>query len=164
MKDKEDYKFELCKEEKGEALMIEALGSNRAEPMENNKEVCLWLKKMSKDTYIFNYPFYYRKNEKYDNYDVINCDRPIINNIRFIKDHVNSDNELLHNNGHYIFDLVYIDDAGVTAPETHHIKHTNYFIKNTKKNLKLLIQIDSAKKKQIIAERDLDRFNYQTQE
>lgn len=143
--------------------MIEALGNNRAEPLKNNKEVCLWLKKMKKVTYIFNYPFYYRKNEKYGNYDVINCNRPIINNIRFIKDHPNSDNELLCNNGHYIFDLIHIDGANITAPETHHIKNTDYFIKNTKKNLKLLKQIDTAKKKQIIAEKKLDRFNHKLQ-
>lgn len=32
--------------------MIEALGDNRAEPLENNKEVCLWLKK-NEEKYIY---------------------------------------------------------------------------------------------------------------
>lgn len=118
---------------------------------------------MKKNTYIFNYPYYYRKNELCDNYDVINCDKPIITNIRFIKDNPHSDNEFLCHTGHYIFDLVHLCDNNVTAPATYHIKDTNYFIKNTKKNLKLLKQIDTAKKKQIIAERNLDRFNYETQ-
>lgn len=109
---------------------------------------------MKENTYIFDYPEYFIMNKR-NAYDRIRCNRPIIKNIRFI-----DDSEVGY---HYIFDLANGDGLNIVAPCTHHIKNTDYFIKNTKKNLNLLKQIDRDKKKQIIAERNLDRFNYELQ-
>lgn len=116
---------------------------------------------MKETTYIFNYPFYYKMNEDDDRSHVVNCNRPIIKNIRFINHHPNNNNKLFTDQGYYIFDLLDKSEINLIAPETSHVKNTNNFVKNTKTNLKLLKQLDIIKKKQIIKERQLTSFNYQ---